>query len=69
MHFQSVSIKHRFLLPTLKTKKKNEQMKQAIIGAISQGQIGTKSDASTQWPLDQLEELLTIIKKIFDSIN
>ena len=28
-----------------------------------------KSDASTQWPLDQLEELLTIIKKIFDSIN
>ena len=28
-----------------------------------------KSDASTQWPLDQLEELLTIIKKIFDSIK
>ena len=28
-----------------------------------------KSDASTQWPLGQLEELLTIIKKIFDSIK
>ena len=28
-----------------------------------------KSDASTQWPLNQLEELLTIIKKIFDSIK
>ena len=28
-----------------------------------------KSDASTQWPLDQLEGLLTTLKKIFDSIN
>ncbi len=28
-----------------------------------------KSDSSTQWPLDQLEDLLTIIKKIFDSIK
>ena len=28
-----------------------------------------KSDASTQWPLDQLEELLILVKKIFDSVN
>ena len=28
-----------------------------------------KSDASTQWPLDKLEELLIVVKKIFESVN
>ena len=27
------------------------------------------SDASTQWPLDKLEELLIVVKKIFESVN
>jgi 2-dehydro-3-deoxyphosphooctonate aldolase (KDO 8-P synthase) len=28
-----------------------------------------KSDASTQWPLDKLEELLIVVKRIFELVN
>ena len=28
-----------------------------------------KSDASTQWPLDKLEELLIVLKRIFESVS
>ncbi len=31
--------------------------------------VQAKSDAATQWPLDQLEEILTVAKRIFDVIR
>ena len=59
---------HREMIPVL-AKSAIAAGADSLFMEVHDNPSSSKSDASTQWPLDKLEELLIVVKKIFELVN
>ena len=59
---------HREMIPVL-AKSAIAAGADGLFMEVHDNPSSAKSDASTQWPLDKLEELLIVVNKIFESVN
>ena len=59
---------HREMIPVL-AKSAIAAGADGLFMEVHDNPASAKSDASTQWPLDKLEELLIVLKRIFESVS
>ena len=59
---------HREMIPVL-AKSAIAAGVDGLFMEVHDNPASAKSDASTQWPLDKLEELLIVVKRIFESVS
>ena len=59
---------HREMIPVL-AKSAIAAGADGLFMEVHDNPSSAKSEASTQWPLDKLEELLIVVKKIFELVN